>query len=149
MSTILYIEDLMSFEEKNTWIYGLSAVVGGLIYAAIVGSQIATTPVDEIDYVIPMIAVIVGAVVVSIVAIIVVSIAAPSEADKRDERDRLINARGDQVGFYVMSILALVPLGLAFAEAEHFWIANSLYAAFVITAAVSSLVKIVSYRRGL
>ena len=138
----------MSFEEKNTWIYGLTAVLGGLAYAVIVGSQIPTTPVAEIDYVVPMIAAIAGAIILSIVAIIIVSVAAPTEADKRDERDRLVNARGDQVGFYVMSILALVPLGLAFAEAEHFWIANSLYASFVITAIVSSLVKIAAYRRG-
>jgi len=139
----------MSFEEKNTWIYGLTAVLGAAAYAVIVGSQIPTTPVTEIDYVVPMIAVIVGAIVLSILAIIVVSIASPSEADKRDERDRQVNTRGDQVGFYVMSVLALVPLGLAFAEAEHFWIANSLYLAFVVTAVVSSVVKITAYRRGL
>jgi hypothetical protein len=138
----------MSFEEKNTWIYLLTAVLGGGAYLAVVGSQVLTTPVTQIDYIIPMIAVIVGAIVLSIIAIIGVSIAAPSEADKRDERDRQVNARGDQVGFYVMSILAIVPLGLAFAKAEHFWIANSLYAAFVLTAAISSLIKIHAYRRG-
>ena len=138
----------MSFEEKNTWIYGLTAVLGAAAYSAIVGSQIPTTPVTEIDYVVPMIAAIVGSVVLSILLIIVISIAAPSEADKRDERDRQVNTRGDQVGFYVLSLLALVPLVLAFAEAEHFWIANSLYLAFVATAVVSSLVKIYAYRRG-
>ena len=138
----------MSFEEKNTWIYGLTAALGAVAYFAIVGSQVPTTPVTEIDYVVPMIAVIAGSIVLAILAIIVVSVAAPSEADKRDERDRLVNTRGDQVGFYVLSVLALVPLGLAFAGAEHFWIANSLYVAFVVTAVVSSLVKVYAYRRG-
>ena len=146
---MLYIErDRMSFEEKNTWIYGVTALLGAVAYVVIVGGQLPTTAVTEIDYVVPMIAAIVGSIVLSIILIIVVSVAAPSEADKRDERDRQVNTRGDQVGFYVVSMLALVPLGLAFAEAEHFWIANSLYAAFVVTAVVSSLVKVYAYRRG-
>ena len=138
----------MSFEEKNTWVYGLSAFLGGLAYFVVVGSQVGTTPVTEIDYIVPMVVAIVAAIVVSIFVIIAISIAAPSEADMRDERDRRINTRGDQVAFYVMSILAVVPLLLAFAQAEHFWIANSLYAAFVLTAIVSSAAKIVAYRRG-
>ena len=138
----------MSFEEKITWVYAVTAVLGAAAYLFVVGSPVPTTPVADIDYVLPLIAAIVGSVVLSIVAIIVISISAPSEADKRDERDRLVNTRGDQIGFYVMSILALVPLVLAFARAEHFWIANSLYMAFVLTAVVSSVVKIVAYRRG-
>ena len=146
---MLYIErDVMSFEEKNTWIYGLTAVLGAAAYLLVVGTQIPTTPVTDIEYVVPMIAAIAGSIVLSIAAIIVVSVASPAEADKRDERDRQVNARGDQVGFYVMSALSIVPLGLAFGEVEHFWIANSLYAAFVVTAVVSSLVKIAAYRRG-
>jgi hypothetical protein len=140
--------DVVSFEEKSTWIYGLAALLAAAVYIVIVGGQVATTPVTEIDYVVPMIGVIVGSVVLSVVAIIVVSVAAPSEADKRDERDRLINRRGDQVGFYVLSLLALVPLGLAFLEAEHFWIANALFAAFVLTAVTSAVVKVAAYRRG-
>jgi hypothetical protein len=138
----------VSFEEKNTWIYGLASLLAGVAYLAIVGSQLPTTPVAEIDYVLPMIGVGVGSVVLTVVAIIVVSIAAPSEADKSDERDRLINRRGDQVGFYVLSVLALVPLALTFLEAEHFWIANALAAAFVLTAVTSAVVKIAAYRRG-
>jgi hypothetical protein len=146
---MLYIERaVVSFEEKNTWIYGLTALLAGTVYLIFIGSQAGTRPVTEIDYVLPMIGAIVGAVLLSIVAIIVVSIAAPGEADKSDERDRLINRRGDQIAFYVLSVLALVPLGLAFIEADHFWIANALYAAFVLTAVVASLVKIAAYRRG-
>src|SRR5688572_839587 len=112
---MFYIEvGRMSFEEKNTWVYGLSALIGGLAYFVIVGSQVANTPVSEIDYVMPMVVAIVLAILGSIIAIIAISIAAPSEADTRDERDRQVNARGDQIGFYVMSVLAIVPLGLAF-----------------------------------
>jgi hypothetical protein len=48
-----------------------------------------------------------------------------------------------------MSIAAIVPLALAMAEVAHFWIANALYLAFVLAALASSIVKIVSYRRGI
>jgi hypothetical protein len=74
--------------------------------------------------------------------------ALPSDADRTDERDREINRRGEHVGFYVMSVAAIVPLALTMAEVEHFWIAHALYLAFVLAALASSLVKIVAYRRG-
>jgi hypothetical protein len=35
------------------------------------------------------------------------------------------------------------------ADADSFWIANAIFAAFVLSALVSSIVKIVGYRRGL
>ena len=35
------------------------------------------------------------------------------------------------------------------ADVEQFWIANSLYLAFVLAAITSAVVKIVAYRRGL
>ncbi|MFI5910123.1 hypothetical protein [Dactylosporangium sp. NPDC051541] len=66
-----------------------------------------------------------------------------------DERDRAIGQRGEYIGFYVMSIAAIVPLGLAMREAPYFWIANSLYLSFTLAALVSAVVKIVAYRRGM
>ena len=72
----------------------------------------------------------------------------PKDADRTDERDREINRRGEYVGFYVMSIAAIVPLVLAMAKVEHFWIAHALYLAFVLAALASAAVKIVAYRRG-
>jgi hypothetical protein len=42
----------------------------------------------------------------------------------------------------------LLPLGLAMAEVDFFWIANSIYLASIVSGVVSSVVKIVAYRRG-
>lgn len=39
-------------------------------------------------------------------------------------------------------------LALTLVEADHFWIANTSFLAFVLQAVVSSVVKLVSYRRG-
>ena len=42
-----------------------------------------------------------------------------------------------------------MPLLLTMAEVDYFWIANSLYLAFIIAAVVGAVVKLVAYRRGL
>jgi len=34
------------------------------------------------------------------------------------------------------------------AEVEHFWIANAIYLAYVVAALISSIAKIVVYRKG-
>jgi hypothetical protein len=138
----------MSFEEKRAWIYAVIAVGVPAVYFATVLGQVPATEVAEIAYVRPMLTAIGVAIVANVIATIGVAIASPKEADKRDERDKQINRFGEYVGFYAMSILALVPLGLAMAEFEHFWIANALYLAFVLAAFTSAIVKIVVYRRG-
>jgi hypothetical protein len=49
----------------------------------------------------------------------------------------------------VLAIGAAGALVLTMAGVAHFWIAQALYLAFVLDALVSSIVKIVAYRRGL
>jgi hypothetical protein len=42
-----------------------------------------------------------------------------------------------------------VPFILALVRADYFWIANAIYASFVVWAVVSTTAKLVAYRRGL
>jgi hypothetical protein len=163
----------MSFEERRTWI---EAVVTALVpawYFASVLPQASTTPVADIEYqwslglsVIVLIVLVVGGIIVTNIAVLVgneVAIARArgedvdresSEAmaqtlDRSDERDVAIGRFGGQVGFAVLGIAALVPLGLAMAEQEQFWIANALFAALVLSSLAFSVTKLVAYRRGL
>lgn len=138
----------MSFEEKSTWIYLVVVLVVPAIYFANILGQVQDTPVTEIAYVRPMITAIVIAILASIVAHIVVAIASPKDSDKRDERDKSINRRGEYVGGIVLAVGAVGVLALTMAEFEHFWIANALYAAFILQGLTSTTVKIVAYRRG-
>jgi protein-S-isoprenylcysteine O-methyltransferase Ste14 len=142
------MEVAMSSEEKRTWVSALVGLVVPLGYLAYILPKVADTDVEQIAYVRPMLVAIGVGIVAGIVLSIVAAIALPGEADRTDERDREIHRRGEFVGFYVMSIAALLPLGLAMAEAEHFWIANTLYLSFVLAALASAVVKIVAYRRG-
>jgi hypothetical protein len=139
----------MSFEEKRSWIYGVVAAVVSVAYFATVLAKVPGTDVSEIAYVGPMLTAIGVGIGAGIVLTIVAGVASPKEAGLSDERDKQINRLGEYVGFYVMSISALVPLGLAMADVEQFWIANSLYLAFVLAALASAVVRIVAYRRGL
>jgi hypothetical protein len=138
----------MSSEEKHSWIYVVVGVLVPLVYFATVLSKVPGTDVATIGYVWPMLTAIGVGIGASIVLSIMAAIISPREAGKTDVRDKEINRRGEYVGFYVMSVAAIVPLGLAMAKAEHFWIANALYLAFVLAALASAVVKIVAYRRG-
>jgi hypothetical protein len=142
----------MSSEEQRAWIYAVVGLVVPAVYLTTVLSKVPGTDVATISYVRPLIiatAIAIGAtIVLSILVAIVAGMAAPKDVGKTDERDRAINRRGEYAGFYVMSIASVVPLGLAMAKAEHFWIANTLYLAFVLAALTSAVVRIVAYRRG-
>jgi hypothetical protein len=138
----------MSFEEKSTWIFAVIVVIVPGAYLATVFGQLQQTAVTEIAYQAPMLTAIGIAIALAIVAHIVVAIASPKDADKHDERDTNINRYGEYVGSLVLWPGALVALGLALAELEHFWIAHTIYLAFVLSGLVSSVVKILAYRRG-
>jgi hypothetical protein len=138
----------MSSEEKRTWISAVVGVAVPVAYLAIVLSKVPDTDVARIAYVGPMFTAIGIGIGAGIVLAMVAGMASPRDAGRTDERDREINRRGEYVGFYVMSIAAIVPLVLAMAKVEHFWIAHALYLAFVLAALASAVVKIVAYRRG-
>ncbi|WP_433533277.1 hypothetical protein ACQPYA_15370 [Micromonospora sp. CA-263727] len=138
----------MSSEEKRSWIYVVVGVGVAAIYFVTVLSKVPGADVARIAYVRPMLIAIGAGIGLGIVANIAAAVAAPKEAGRTDERDRQIHRLGEYVGFYVMSVAAIVPLALAMAQAAHFWIANTLYLAFVLAAVASSVAKIVLYRRG-
>ena len=64
-------------------------------------------------------------------------------------RDKDINRFGGYVGGMVLAVAMAVPFGLAMAKADPFWIANAMYAAFVVWALASTMVRLVAYRRGI
>ncbi|MFE3461312.1 hypothetical protein ACFXKD_27520 [Nocardiopsis aegyptia] len=138
----------MSFEERRIWIYLAVAVLVPAAYLAVVLARAAGTDVADLAYQRPLLA----AVGVSIVATIVLNMVSaalwPKGAYQKDPRDKEIDRRGEYVGFIAMSVLTVVPFGLALLEWPHFWIANTIYLAYVTAAIASSAVKLVAYRRG-
>lgn len=137
----------MSYEEKGTWVYLLVAVVTFGAYSVIVLGRADGIPLTEVPYVSTMlwtigIGILAGAVARGMVA-------KPGERRKGDERDKGVNRVGEHVGGIVLAVAMVVPFGLAMAEFEYFWIVNAMYAAYILQAVVSSVVKLVAYRRGM
>ncbi|WP_110241820.1 hypothetical protein [Nocardioides gilvus] len=127
-------------EEQRAWVYGLVAAVVPVVYFAVVLSRVPDTPVSEIDYVWPLL--------IAIGAGIVLNALLAPQPKKKDERDKEVGRVGGRVAFIVMSALTVIPLALAMLRVDQFWIANTLYLAFVLSAVTESLVRIVAYRRG-
>ncbi|UJR81881.1 hypothetical protein [Sandaracinus amylolyticus] len=138
----------MSFEEKRTWIYLIVTALTYAGYVAIVLVRAQGVPIADVPYAGPMLGTIGVAIAASIVGTVVLSIRAPQEAHEKDERDRAIDRYGDVVGYFVSSVGVVVALALTMLEADHFWIGNAIYLAFVLAALISTTVKLVAYRRG-
>ena len=142
----------MSYEERGQWVYIGAIVLTFGAYVAIVLPQAGRGAVTEIDYVPTMLWSIGIGIALSIagriLAEIVGEMARPGETHEPDVRDRDIGRLGEYFGGTVLSVAMIAPFGMALAELEHFWIANAIYAAFVLSALIGAVVKIVAYRRG-
>jgi drug/metabolite transporter (DMT)-like permease len=139
----------MAFGEKHWWIYAVIMVIVPGIYFVNLLEQISSTAVTEIEYQRPLLFAVGAAIVLAIVASIVLEIISPIKAAKRDVRDADISRLGEYVGGIVFAVGMVLPFALAMTEADHFWIANSMYLAGVLSALAGTAVKLVAYRRGL
>lgn len=139
----------MSYEEKGTWVYLVVSVSVFAGYVAVLLGRVDGAPVTDVEFA-PLLVWAIGTVIAATVVVrILVEIARPSENYRVDPRDKEINRLGDYVSGGVLSVGMLVPLALTLRESDHFWIANSMYGAFFVSAVVGSVVKLVAYRRGL
>lgn len=139
----------MSYEEKGTWSFLAVAILGYAVYLWLVLPELLRgTPVEHVDYAIPMLWTIGGGIVGGILARVLVAIVSPSETTQADVRDKQINRAGEQVGNSLVVIGGMGALALALLEVHWFWIANALYLAFVLSAVLASLAKLAMYHRG-
>ena len=160
MSNILDMWEVsMSYEEKATWISTFVTVLVAGIYCSFVLNQMGSMPLAQIAYQKPMLMAIGAIIIATIVGMILMSIGSAIAAEirhrgssddigRKDERDDHINRRGELVGYYVSSVGILGVIALAMLRADQFWIANALFLTMMIGGLVSSVVKIVIYRRG-
>jgi hypothetical protein len=143
----------MSFHEKSNiaMLAILIAVYGwyfGTAASAILGGGLppeAALAVTNLKMLLTVLAV----VAISIVAHIAIAIAAPSQADDTmDERDKLIEMRGDQRGGFVLGLFALLAMGIAMLAHPAYLIANTILAGLVAGEVVKAVSKLIDYRRG-
>ena len=135
----------MSYEEKVTWAFlgvaGLASV-GYLIWLV---PQFSSQAPGQIAYVVPMLVAIGVAIVAAIGVYLLIGM---TQERRRDQRDREIERYSQHNSQTLLEIGVIAALGMAMFKLEHFWIAHTLYVAFVGTAILGSVIKILAYHQG-
>ncbi|WP_198586968.1 hypothetical protein [Glycomyces xiaoerkulensis] len=134
----------LPYGERYAWGYLTTAVAVPAVYAVIMLGRLGDAPADQIDFQRPLLI----AIAASIVANMFLAPGPRKGRDRRDERDRGIDRRGESAGFLTLAVAVLGAFALTMFEAPYFWIANAIYFAFVLSAIVQSVVKVAAYRRG-
>jgi hypothetical protein len=132
--------------EKSNWVVLVVAVPTLLVYLALVVPQLLGRPVAEVSWVQPMLFAIVGFIVANVLGNVVAAASNPGEADKQDQRDREIGHYGARVGNWLVIAGSSIALVLAMTGADHFWIANVIYAGGMAGSILSSVARVAAYR---
>lgn len=138
----------MPFEEKSVIVTTIAMAIAYGLYFAVVTRWALTTPAPDITYQPLMVLTVVLLVVMLVVGQVAIAVSKPAEAGERDERDRLIDLRGGNLGGYVLAVGVLLALVLAMVRVDQFYIANVLLLWWVLAELTSGVAKIVLYRRG-
>ena len=138
----------MALEEKRAWIMLVVAVGAYAVYLVVVLGRAGDAPLADVPYVPAMLWTIGGAIAAAIVLDIAAGINTHEDARLADQRDKEIGRFGEYAGQSFVVIGAVAALLLALAEVDHFWIANAIYLAFVLSAVLSSVTRIAGYRWG-
>ena len=143
----------MAYEERNVWASLVISIIGVTIYTVIVLQQAASRPITQVDWVPAMLWTIGGSIVVAIVVSIVWGILAGMRdldgVGKSDQRDRDIAQMSTRVGQAFVVIAGLGVIVECALELDWFWIANTMFYGFALSAIVGGVASVIAYRRGL
>lgn len=148
MSKFHYMKYEMGYKERGTYIDLIVAVGVFVKYLWDIYRLQLETPLTEVAFRDPMFYAILISVVATIILHIVYAILSGSKDTQEDQRDRQISRFGDWVGMFPLSSGAMLGLLLAMFDQPHFWIANAIFVGFFASSIVSSITRLVGYRRG-
>ena len=137
----------MSFQGKSTALM-LATVIGVYGWYFITVARWASgSPVAEIAYQPLMLVTILVLIVVAIGGHILLALIPPYRGRQPDERDRLIELKGESIGGVVLGTGAVGGVFLAMAEFDYFWIANTVLLGLVLSEVVAGAAKLILYWR--
>ncbi|WP_435747610.1 hypothetical protein [Microbacterium sp. PMB16] len=143
----------MVYEERNAWAGLILSPISLAVYIVLVLQQAAGGPLTDVDWFPLMLWVIGGSIVVTIIVTIGWGIIAgakdPDGVGRSDIRDRDINRMGGRVEQAFLVIAGLGVIALCAVGADVFWIANTMYAGFAVSAIIGGVARVIAYRRGL
>lgn len=143
----------MVYEERNAWAGLIVSPISLVVYIVLIFRSAGGGPPTDVDWFPLMLWVIGGSIVAVIILSVVWGIIAgakdPDGAGRSDIRDRDISRMGARVeqGFVVIAGLGVIALCAV--GADVFWIANTMYAGFAVSALIGGIARVVAYRRGL
>ncbi len=88
-------------------------------------------------------------ILITIIWGIVVGMRDKEDATASDLRDRDIGRMGGRVEQAFLVIAGLAVIVLCAMGAELFWVANTMFAGFVVASIVGGVARVIAYRRGL
>ncbi|MFK0240111.1 hypothetical protein ACIQTX_04545 [Microbacterium sp. NPDC090281] len=143
----------MVYEERNAWAGLIVSPIVMVVYVVLVLQQAAGGPLTDVDWFPLMLWVIGGGIVATIILSvgwgIIAGMEDPDGVGRSDIRDRDISRMGGRVeqGFVVIAGLGVIALCAV--GADVFWIANTMFAGFAVSALVGGIARVIAYRRGL
>lgn len=139
----------MSFQEKSNLAMAavVSVVYGGYFFTVL--GWAADDPVRDIAWKPMFIGTVVALVVLAIAAHIIIAIMRPGEAGDFDERDRIVDLRGEAIGGYALGTGVIVALGLILIDVDVFWVAQTLLAGAVLGELIKYATTFFLYRTGM
>ncbi len=143
----------MVYEERNAWAGLIVSPISMIVYVVLVFRAAAGGPLTSVDWFPLMLWVIGGSIVTVIILSILWGMVAgakdPDGVGRSDIRDRDISRMGARVEQAFVVIAGLGVIALCAVGADVFWIANTMYAGFAVSALVGGVARVIAYRRGL
>lgn len=143
----------MVYEERNAWAGLIVSPIALVVYVVLVLQQAGGGPLTAVDWFPLMLWTIGGGIVATIVISVVWGILAgmkdPDGAGRSDIRDRDISRMGGRVEQAFVVTAGLGVIALCAVGADVFWIANTMYLGFAVSALIGGIARVIAYRRGL
>ncbi|MFG3706094.1 hypothetical protein ACGF7U_15380 [Micromonospora sp. NPDC047670] len=136
----------MTHEEKRAWIRLVVAVLGYSAYVVLIVGRAGGRPLPDVPYASALLWTVGAAILASIVAETGMAVVNPGASRAKDVRDREIGRLGDHVGQSFVVIGAVAAMLMAVADWDRFWIANTIYLCFVLSAIFGGITKVIAYR---
>ncbi|MFJ2369141.1 hypothetical protein [Microbacterium sp. NPDC087665] len=143
----------MVYEERNAWSGLIISLIVIPAYVIVVLQQATGRSIESVDWFPLMLWAIGLGIVVTIAVSIVWGLIAhrrdPDSTGRSDIRDRDISRLGGRVEQAFLVIAGLGVIVLCAVGADVFWIANTMFLGFAVSAIVGGIARVIAYRRGL
>lgn len=149
---------VMGMDERASWMT-LIASAGTLVaYAAVVAPRVASQPIEDVEWVVPMLwcigimiaTVILGSILMGIGGAVGLTIRG-RDVDSElasDRRDKDIERYSRLRTYWATSVLGAGALILAMLDVDTFWIGSFIFVIAALTTIMQAVIKIRAYRRG-